>query len=146
MAAFLDAFRLSRKKTTQTVSSDGSTAANSPPDSFTQGMAYEQMSSDEPQPIPGPATDDTRQPEDPLPQPEVVLVESRDRPPPEESVGNLLVGSAVPAYTVVNDYVTFTRDFNPFSGSTKHRASALKMKMELFYKSSVDFAVERNKR
>lgn len=48
--------------------------------------------------------------------------------------------------TVQNDYVVFNRDDSSFSSSTKERAKALKLKVELHYNQSVAHAVERNQR
>jgi len=45
-----------------------------------------------------------------------------------------------------NDYVIFNRDDSLFSASTKERAKALKLKVELHYNQSVNHAVERNQR
>jgi protein-serine/threonine kinase len=45
-----------------------------------------------------------------------------------------------------NDYVIFNRDDSMFSSSTKERAKALKLKVELHYNQSVAHAVERNQR
>lgn len=50
------------------------------------------------------------------------------------------------AGTVKDDYVVFQRDDSPFTSSTRERAKALKVKVELHYNQSVGYAVERNQR
>lgn len=40
----------------------------------------------------------------------------------------------------------FQRDDSPFTSSTRERAKALKVKVELHYNQSVGYAVERNQR
>jgi len=44
------------------------------------------------------------------------------------------------------DYVYFERNVENFSNSTRERAAAAKMKMELYYQNNVQHAVERNQR
>lgn len=42
--------------------------------------------------------------------------------------------------------MVFQRDDSPFTSSTRERAKALKVKVELHYNQSVGYAVERNQR
>ncbi|KAI5839870.1 kinase-like domain-containing protein [Morchella snyderi] len=55
--------------------------------------------------------------------------------------GSLQAGGAVK-----DDYVVFQRDDSTFTSSTRERAKALKVKVELHYNQSVGYAVERNQR
>lgn len=55
-------------------------------------------------------------------------------------------GSLQASGTVKDDYVVFHRDDSPFTSSTRERAKALKVKVELHYNQSVGYAVERNQR
>ncbi|KAA8909194.1 kinase-like domain-containing protein [Sphaerosporella brunnea] len=55
-------------------------------------------------------------------------------------------GSTQASGSLNNDYIIFSRDDSMFSSSTKERAKALKLKVELHYNQSVAHAVERNQR
>jgi protein-serine/threonine kinase len=55
-------------------------------------------------------------------------------------------GSSQASGSVRDDYVMFQRDDTNFNPSTKERAKALKLKVELHYNQSVAHAVERNQR
>ncbi|RPA99356.1 kinase-like protein [Choiromyces venosus 120613-1] len=55
-------------------------------------------------------------------------------------------GSLQASGSLKDDYVVFPRDDSTFSSSTRERAKALKVKVELHYNQSVAYAVERNQR
>jgi hypothetical protein len=55
-------------------------------------------------------------------------------------------GSSQASGSLRDDYVIFNRDDLNFSASTRERAKALKLKVELHYNQSVAHAVERNQR
>ena len=55
-------------------------------------------------------------------------------------------GSTQASGSLRDDYVVFNRDDSLFQPSTKERAKALKLKVELHYNQSVAHAVERNQR
>lgn len=55
-------------------------------------------------------------------------------------------GSLQASGSLKDDYVVFPRDDSGFSSSTRERAKALKVKVELHYNQSVGYAVERNQR
>ncbi|CAZ86148.1 unnamed protein product [Tuber melanosporum] len=55
-------------------------------------------------------------------------------------------GSLQASGSLKDDYVVFLRDDSTFSSSTRERAKALKVKVELHYNQSVAYAVERNQR
>jgi hypothetical protein len=143
MTSFFNAFRLSRKKTS---SVNDPTATNSPTDCFTHGMAFEQMCHDQPHPTLSPSLNNTYRLDDAFLQFSLAAGESHNGPLGMGLQGGFSDESTAPTYSVVNGYVTFTRDPSSFSLPTKQRASALKLKMDLFYRNSVDFETERNRR
>ncbi|EIW79360.1 kinase-like protein [Coniophora puteana RWD-64-598 SS2] len=71
----------------------------------------------------------------PLPSPPTVQAPPSPRPPSETS-----------SRQRGEDYVYFERSTEGFSSDAVARATATKLKMESFYKVSVDAAIERNKR
>lgn len=143
MATFFDAFRFARKKPAQGDYSEGSTTTIqiNKYHELMKGHLYEE-SRDEPQPTFGPTIKPLKEA---LPQDEDGLLQHLGEVR-SEVLGPPPVDITEPAYTITGDYVTFARDFSSFSESTKLYAKALKMKTELFYTNSVDFAAERNKR
>lgn len=140
MTTFFEAFRFARKKPTQNDHSEESIQINKYHE-LMKGYPYEE-SKDEPQPTFGPTHYQLKEAL-PLDEDELLrhLGEVRTEVP-----GPPLVDITEPAYTITGDYVNFARDCSSFSEATKLCAKALKMKTEVFYTNSVDFAAKRNKR
>lgn len=143
MTTFFEAFRFARKKPAQNDHSEESTTTIkiNKYHELMKGYPYEE-SRDGPQPTFGPALNQLKEA---LPQDEDELLRHLGEVR-TEVLGPPPVDITEPVYTITGDYVTFTRDYSFFSESTKLCFKALKMKTELFYTNSVDFAAKRNKR
>lgn len=146
MAAFFDALRLTWKKTTKPELSDKSAAINSYTDGFTQGVTYQGISHNYPQPITGFAFGGAHQMDtSPFSSP-VAPTEPSNEVRGEGELRTEEAGGENSTYMVSDDYVTFTRCPNSISRATTCKANVLKVNMELFFNNSIKFTAERNTR
>lgn len=146
MTAFFDALRLTWKKTTKQESNDKSATINSYTDGFTQGVTYQGISRNYPQPITGFAFGGAHQMDASPSSSPVAPTEPSNEVRGEGELRTEEADGENPTYMVSDDYVTFTRCPNSISRTTTCRANVLKVNMELFFNNSIKFTAERNTR